>query len=183
MRYDELYKIKISIVKDISAFKKMPPTSKDISSTKARIELEIESYHRRYWGLKSDQIDYWLAGYVDPETLISWFMSTIDFVHDATPGWTFGDITKLGGWESVRDFHETTNHRMFEIGEEISRINYKNMNSKEKYGKLFNKFNVIEHDEPSLIRMLSRNTHRRLTMKLFYERLQSSTKEYATNDL
>lgn len=32
---------------------------------------------RRYWGLKNDQFDFWLAGYVDPETICSWMHAVV----------------------------------------------------------------------------------------------------------
>jgi hypothetical protein len=34
-----------------------------------------EQYATRYWSLKSDQFDYWLAGFVDPDSFMTWFSS------------------------------------------------------------------------------------------------------------
>ena len=59
-RYDELYKLRNEIDKEDNIKKK---------------QYLLDSYFRRYWGLQSDQIDYWLAGYVDPETMASWIAS------------------------------------------------------------------------------------------------------------
>lgn len=56
-RYDDLYKLRHEIEKDGAG------------------SDQILSYFRRYWGLQSDQIDYWLAGYIDPETMASWVVS------------------------------------------------------------------------------------------------------------
>src|SRR4051812_1290160 len=44
-----------------------------------RLEAEKQwfLYHRRYWGLKSDQFDYWLSGLIDCETISSWFNSVL----------------------------------------------------------------------------------------------------------
>lgn len=57
-RHDEICKYKIHI-------SKRPP------------QADIAQYFSRYWALKNDQFDYWLAGWVDIETFCSWFYSTL----------------------------------------------------------------------------------------------------------
>lgn len=60
-RYDELYKLRISI--------------REMSGD-ARANA-VRAYYARFWGLKSDQFDYWLAGLVDIHTFFDWYASTL----------------------------------------------------------------------------------------------------------
>jgi hypothetical protein len=57
-RYDALSQSKTSIVKSISKLNSKKSGDKIQSETAESITLEVDLYHRRYWGLKSDQIDY-----------------------------------------------------------------------------------------------------------------------------
>ncbi len=57
-RYDELYKFKLEVKE-----------SED--------EDRVHAYYARYWGLKSDEFDYWLAGLVDIETFTNWLFVTV----------------------------------------------------------------------------------------------------------
>lgn len=55
--------------------------------------------YRNYWTLKSDQLDYWLSGYVDHDSFLTWNMSTLRhlmknddedlpfFVYSLAAGW------------------------------------------------------------------------------------------------
>lgn len=60
-RYDELQKLKISI---------------DDLKEQAQ-QTAVKSYYARYWGLKSDEFDYWLAGLIDIETFCNWNALTL----------------------------------------------------------------------------------------------------------
>ncbi len=68
-RYDELYKLRIS-VKDMS-----PEAQK----------TAVHAYYARFWGLKSDQFDYWLAGLIDVHTFFDWALSTVRSFKDKQP--------------------------------------------------------------------------------------------------
>ncbi len=117
VRYDELYEFRSSIE---SEFKTLPFLTGDESRTqRASIEaankVKVNNFFSRYWGLKSDQFDYWLAGNVDPETLTSWLVSVPKYldkgevggVHFRT-GW-FGE----GGDVGVANFHKAVNPTLY----------------------------------------------------------------------
>lgn|GEM_PF-2572159 len=94
VRYDELYKLRISI-------RDMTGDARDTA---------IHAYYARFWGLKSDQFDYWLAGLIDIHTFFDWASSTLRSFKDNKPlvdsarekdfmwgwhsiGWTDNEIT------------------------------------------------------------------------------------------
>lgn len=166
-RYDSLAITKAVIAEKLSKIlEEHPIHSEQRVKDLKPIQREIELYHRRYWGLKSDQIDYWLAGYVDPETLISWFMSTIDTVHEKGTSWTtHGEPS--GGWDSVKLFHQTTNKRLYQIIECILSESVASMKPAHRYAYLFHLFKIIENAESQLIGLLKRNSRNRLTMDDF----------------
>lgn len=171
-RYDELSKEKSRIIKEISNSSSNKGQPIEISDhDKTRIEKEIELYNRRFWGLKSDQVDYWLAGYIDPETLISWFMSTKAAIHEPISVWSDFENSKLGGWASVKDFHSVTNARMYQIGEEISQPIFNQIGNSECYARLFSLFEAIEKQERSWISTLARNNRSRLTVSSLRDKL------------
>lgn len=39
----------------------------------------VKFYFRRHWAVKREQLDFWLAGYVDPDDIISWFLVDIEY--------------------------------------------------------------------------------------------------------
>lgn len=165
-RYDALAQAKTNIIKSIV------DTGNEGRELPASIRYEIELYHRRYWGLKSDQIDYWLAGYVDPETLISWFMSTIDTVYRPVAVWGDHAETAKGGWPGVAAFHATTNERLFQIVEAILVDDVTSMKPDRQYAYLFHLFSAIENAEKPLINMLKRVWFWRLKMSDFKGKLR-----------
>lgn len=59
LRYDQIYQLKTNII-----------------SHETIANGIVNDYYSRYWGLKSDQFDYWLSDLVDPDTFVSWFYST-----------------------------------------------------------------------------------------------------------
>ena len=170
-RYDALAQVKTEIIKSISISSAAKPRSASPGRVAIAIGHEIELFHRRFWGLKSDQIDYWLAGYVDPETLISWFMSTADTIHNPVEVWRDFSDNSDGGWHSVKAFHETTNPRLFQIVEALRQPSVGRMHPDDQYAVLFKLFGSIEREERPLVAMLTRNNHRRLTMKRFRTKL------------
>jgi len=82
-RYDEIYRYKLTLF-----------DSKDSRA--------IKSYFARYWGLKSDEFDYWLAKLIDIETFINWLYLTVKAFQESEP---LGDqqfaVTFLDGWKEV----------------------------------------------------------------------------------
>jgi hypothetical protein len=57
---------------------------------------DTRAFFRQFWGLKSDQFDYWLAGYVDHAMFLSWFYSVATHLHDNEP--YYGSKTFRSGW-------------------------------------------------------------------------------------
>lgn len=168
-RYDALAQTKTAIIKSIIMLPN--PDSDKFEREKRAIEYEIDLYHRRYWGLKSDQIDCWLAGYIDPETLISWFMSTADAIHNPIDIWNDFQQTDMGGWESVQAFHRVTNPRLHQIVTALSRRGIKRKSPNWLYAYIFAILCGIEAEEESLITMLTRDDHARLSMTRFKPQL------------
>ena len=156
LRYDALAQIKTDIIASIH--RKNGPSYETI-------QHNVELYHRRYWGLKSDQLDYWLAGHIDPETIISWFMSTIDAIHRPDDVWAL--YSTKGGWAQVKEFHRTTNHRLFQLIEALCSDEVARKGAEEMYAYIYFLFDQIERDEHTLINLLQRNTFRRFSMGVF----------------
>lgn len=85
-RYDDLYKDSCSIRVRVQRERKLfrPNVRKGKRARwgggrkrrRREMEIESETYANRFWGLKNDQFDYWLAGFVDPDTIVSWMFST-----------------------------------------------------------------------------------------------------------
>ncbi len=63
LRYHDLEKERLSFLRQIE-------------------EATAHQYATRYWSLKSDQFDYWLAGFVDPDSFVTWFSSVAKHFSD-----------------------------------------------------------------------------------------------------
>ncbi|MDH4745879.1 hypothetical protein OMP43_17780 [Sphingomonas sp. CBMAI 2297] len=171
-KYDDIYQNKILILKTIS-------NQKNILSHLEMNKIygqEIDLYYRRFWGLKSDQFDYWLAGYIDPETIISWFMYTVDAIHNNDAPWSNIYRFKNAGWLSVKKHHEITNFRFYNLIEELIKEEYSKMSQAELYAMLFHHFEKIEMEEDKLIKLVSRKSARRISMDDFYDKLNLGLK-------
>lgn len=94
-RYDDLYKFKISI-------RELP---------KAQQDNAVESYYFRYWGLKSDEFDYWLADLIDADTFSNWSFLTLKAFKKNHPIVTKNDTSKFEyGWDDMgKDANDVTN--------------------------------------------------------------------------
>lgn len=82
----------------------------DIQSLKLEELSDPEIYRKfmiRYWSLKSDQFDYWLAGFIDPDAFVTWFSSTAK--HFATGNGLFGEMNFRDGWGYGREYHKGIN--------------------------------------------------------------------------
>ncbi len=70
---------------------------------------EIESFYRNYWSIKSDQFDFWLSGYVDYDTFMTWNTSTVRHFIQA-PEVKFFGADFLEGWIKYgRPYHVALN--------------------------------------------------------------------------
>jgi hypothetical protein len=105
-RYAELYQFRAQL-------HHLPTGSKDAIDHKAKM---VDAYFRQYWGLKSDQIDYWIANFVDSETLSSWLLSTVDALadHSEVEGESYRE-----SWERVAPEHRHVNQTLAKIVDHI----------------------------------------------------------------
>lgn len=175
-RYDELSRTKAHVTNEAIALSSLID-GPEKEEKHREIEAAVNLYYKRFWGLQSDQIDYWLAGYVDPETLISWFMSTIDTVHTPDEAWTAYPSAKKAGWKEVRLFHQVTNFRLFQIAEEITKYKYKKMGQSARYASILIKFEQIENEERIIIDILGANNHERFSMPMLLPALPDNVVE------
>lgn len=144
-RYDEIYEYKIRVI-----------SLKPGELTDASLETQVNAYFRRYYGLKSDQIDYWLSGHVDPETIVSWFWSTTEALRTGIKtGTTIHGSSYVDGWNQVRASHEYINPRLCELIDNIINDYSKEENPERRYAKIFCELELIEKREARLIRSLS----------------------------
>lgn len=185
-RYDALYETRKTIeasyaTNRLIGRKANYRTSAYISSS----DPQVRSYFRRYWGLKSDQLDYWLAGYVDPETLASWFLSTVDLLNDGNPvGYVRAtdnspQIRLSDSIEEMRTSHQTANERLTELVEFIQRYVVHISNADARYAALLHYFRIIERNERGLIFRLTRNNFKRFSVSSFsYVLLEKDNEQY-----
>ncbi|WP_155524663.1 hypothetical protein [Oleisolibacter albus] len=134
IRYSELYKLKIEL------------------SGQNSDDEKVEYYFRQYWGLKSDQIDYWLAGYVDPETLISWYVSTIDALID---GKKVGRLSYSENWKTMEREHRFVNPTFCDIIRDIQAI-YIEDSWQVRFAKMHVILEKYEEKERRIIKLLRR---------------------------
>jgi hypothetical protein len=144
-RYDDLYKFKIEIQRD----------SED-KSKKLTVKHNTKSYFRRFWGLKSDQLDYWIAGYIDPETMLSWFSATLDlFMDEEGSPRKVGEWSYRKGWENSLPSHEHINIRLADLIKKMIDDISKRPSKAERIAILFCELEEIERLDRRLIRMLA----------------------------
>lgn len=126
-RYDVLYQDRVSINDEAG------PQS-----------LQVKQYFRRYWGLKSDQLEYWLAGGVDPQTFANWFHSTIR---------SFSNISRVGGlsyiesWQVEKLDLDIANSSFVDFVDHLLRISQSGMSPDTKYASLLVAMDSIERRE------------------------------------
>jgi hypothetical protein len=84
-RYDDIYKYKSSIIdKHASRPKDLKQNTPDVPIPSVSLDLpksepdEAKHYYARYWGLKSDEFDYWLAKLIDLDTIVNWAFLTVN---------------------------------------------------------------------------------------------------------
>jgi hypothetical protein len=103
-RYDTIYDLRLKLVHE------------------SVTEAEVAAYFGRFWGLKSDQFDYWLAGFVDIETFTDWcFMTVKSFSENKSlrafnRSRVYGEYTFDAGWHYVGlPDHQVTNQWFTEL--------------------------------------------------------------------
>lgn len=168
-----------------------------VAATKAHITNEQEAffYFRRYFGLKSDQFDYWLSGLVDAENISSWFFSTLRyFEQDRTVKYQKNDeehrISFVDGWKASVGGHEAQNVAFVRLMEEMQRIALLAISSEEKHDLLLQELVNIEDTHRHYIRFTDVNfifnsirsgsmaEFQRMYRKHYRRTVQLHTKEY-----
>lgn len=144
-RYDDLYKLRHELQRG------------------ACTRDEISSYFRRYWGLQSDQIDYWLAGYVDPETMVSWIISLTGSLERKTIGQGINVYSYAESWnDEIEASHRVVNKRLTETVNFCQEYLIKLWIPEHRYAAALQYLRILEAHEESLISILSRNRHSRI---------------------
>jgi len=70
-------------------------------------------YHfSQYFALKSDQVDFYLAGWIDSDTFITWMRAML---RSWIRGRTYYGMTISEGWNTQKDFHESANAIFFQL--------------------------------------------------------------------
>jgi len=127
-RYDTLYQDRLKI-----------GANSDVGSD------DVAHYFRRYWGLKSDQFDYWLAGGVDPQTFANWFHSTLVAFRS---GNSVGPLSYNDSWMAERDNQKAINPSLVAFVDAVAAIAVdKTRNPKQQYADLLFQMHRIETKE------------------------------------
>jgi hypothetical protein len=135
-----------------------------IAHDKATIDSREKAryYFRRYFGLKSDQFDYWLSGLVDAENILSWFYSILSaFETKKCVTYTVNNtqecITFEEGWNEVRGSHVTQDSTFVRTIERIRQIAQQECDAKTKYYLLVDLLEEVETYEKDFIRFAEVN--------------------------
>lgn len=126
---------------------------------------EVKTYYRIFWGLKSDQLDYWLAGYIDAETLASWVISTVENLEyvgnydQSSPG-----IRLRDSLEEMRMLHGTVNKNLVDLIDFCFDFVVPIGNPATRYAAVLNYLRILERNERSFIRLLARNNFQRASV-------------------
>lgn len=81
-RYDALKRDQATFLTEDSRRRIEEKKEREIRSELAEIHAQIrdefwKNFWSRYWGLKNDQFDFWLYGYLDHDTFCDWAFSTL----------------------------------------------------------------------------------------------------------
>ncbi|QQQ19250.1 hypothetical protein JIP62_03805 [Brevundimonas vitis] len=134
-RYDTLYQDRINI-----------------SNDKGPDDINVKQYFGRYWGLKSDQFEYWLAGGVDPQTFSNWLMSTLrSFQNDSH----VGRLSYRDSWNLEKTDIDIINKSFVDFMDTIKDIAVDcSVSADEKYYVLLHAMDAIEKREEAFNRFL-----------------------------
>ncbi len=84
-----------------------------------------EIYYARFWGLKSDQFDYWVDGYLDHDTFCDWAYSTIKAF--AREQGAFG-VSMLDSWMHHKDREERASPEFTNFIDALVRVSREDRN-------------------------------------------------------
>ena len=129
-----------------------------ISRDRGMITTEDQAYgyFRRYFGLKSDQFDYWLSGLVDAENISSWFYSILNSFEQEKhvqyiENGVMRNITFEEGWHISKSSHDAPNAAFVRVVERIRELAKTNIDRKEKYYYLIELLRATEAAEQDFI--------------------------------
>lgn len=106
-------------------------------------------YYRRFFGLKSDQFDYWLSGLIDAENMASWTYATLNgFEQDKKVCYLVNGkeecVSLAEGFADSLGVHDAPNATFVRFMEKIQSLAKKDLSPKEKYYELIR---LLEHTE------------------------------------
>lgn len=105
LRYESLYS-------DKSRLAGAYLNSRDDPAKRESVEEQVRHYYNRFWGLKSDQFDYWLSGFIDPETMCGYFFSVVRSFQadgsDTEPNHPFSNASFRKRWFEGQVHHRAT---------------------------------------------------------------------------
>lgn len=163
-RYNALYEMKKEIEKNL----KFIECEIDESSNQKIYFLdpqrhELKSYFRIFWGLKSDQLDYWLAGYIDPETLASWVVTTVENLENlGSYDENSATIRLLDSIPEMNKIHGAVNKNLVDMVAFCIDYVVPIDGSDARYAAVLHYLRILERNEKNFINLLSRNSFRRV---------------------
>ena len=83
-----------------------------------------QAYFRRYWGLLSDEFDYWMMGLLDPESIASWFNDVLFSFEKCKEDKSYPFITLNydTSWRDVSLTQTVLNPQFCHVVEQIRRL-------------------------------------------------------------
>jgi len=106
--------VRILCIERYDEFAKRRP---NLAATDDKGQALILAYFRRHWAIKKDQLDFWIAGYVDPEALLGWFMSDVGYFSGSSTSIPEPIFTEY--WERVRVVPGSVDKRLIYVVERI----------------------------------------------------------------
>lgn len=125
--------------------------------TQVTTREQVLSYYRRYFGLKSDQFDYWLSGLIDAENMASWSYATLNGFEQEKHLCYLIDgkeecMTFAEGWKESLGVHDAPNATFVRVVEKIRELAKKDIGRKEKYYELIKLLELTEEIERDFIK-------------------------------
>jgi hypothetical protein len=119
-------------------------------------------YYRRFFGLKSDQFDYWLSGLIDAENMASWTYATLNgFEQDKKVCYLVDGVEECvslrEGFVESLSVHDAPNATFVRFMEKIQALAKENLTPKEKYYELIRLLERTEDAERDFIRFADVN--------------------------
>lgn len=174
LRYDSLYELRSALGE---------PAKPVLDQNVHNADPKIQNYFNRYFGLESDQIDFWIAGYVDPETIYSWLISLSENLYDHG----VGGYRYESGWNFVADRHRVVNRALYNIITQImnfkSQLNTATMRERETAiaANIVVQMKSVEKSEAKIMWRLSEPNGGRFTAEEFEKYLDSTIQKSISN--